>query len=79
MNNKVRTGFIFGISMAILFISDSLMSGKNHTTNEIVEIISAGILAGAIGGFVVGFLLGKLKSSGFAGNSKKEDFDKENK
>ncbi len=28
MNNKIRTGFIFGISMAILFISDSLLSGK---------------------------------------------------
>jgi hypothetical protein len=79
MNNKVRTGFIFGISMAILFITDSLLSGKNHTTSEIVGIISAGILAGAIGGLVFGFLLGKLKSSKFAGNPTKNDTAGENK
>ena len=73
MSNKIRTGFIFGITMAILFISDSLLSGKNHTTSEIVGVTLAGILGGAIGGLVFGFLLGKLKSSGFSGNSGKEN------
>ena len=77
MGNKIRTGFIFGITMAILFISDSLLSGKNHTTAEIVGIISAGILAGAIGGLVFGFLVGKLKSSRFMRNSTKGDPDAE--
>jgi hypothetical protein len=79
MNNKIRTGFVFGISMAILFISDSLFSSKIHTTTEIVGIISAGVLAGAIGGLVFGFLLGKLKASKFAGNSTKENADEQNK
>ena len=73
MSNKIRTGFIFGITMAILFISDSLLSGKNHTTSEIVGVTFAGILGGAIGGVVFSLLLAKLKLSCFSGNSTKEN------
>jgi hypothetical protein len=57
MNSKIRVGLIFGITIAVLLISEHLITTKIHTTNETVGIITIGILSGAIGGLVFGFLI----------------------
>ena len=79
MNNKVKPGLFFGITMAVLFIAESLLSDNVSSTSEILRIISIGIISGAIEGFVFGFLIEKFRASKFVKNSTQIAIDPDEK
>ncbi|HEY5406740.1 MAG TPA: GRAM domain-containing protein [Ginsengibacter sp.] len=69
MSNKVKPGLFFGITMAVIFIAESLLSADDTSTGDIVRIIATGIISGAIAGFLFGFLIEKFRTSKFVKNS----------
>jgi hypothetical protein len=62
MTSRVRSGIFFGISMAICFGVQILLSYSADTPKQIIKSVTTGLIAGAVAGLLFGWIVG---TSGF--------------
>jgi uncharacterized membrane protein len=73
MSNRVRSGILFGIFMAICFVVQNLLSYPADTSRQIIKSVTTGLIAGALAGFIFGWIVG---TSWFLKLTNKEKGDK---
>lgn len=58
--NKIETGLYFGITMSVLYITQSLWVSDDLSTKNIIIYIISGLVAGALSGFLYGWIIRKF-------------------